>query len=975
MNDKDRTAAGSDRRSLLAELRRLVAMAMLPLLGLVAWSAYQRLQHDLDEALAVAGRFARFTATDIERFLRSTESLLDNAVRHPAVARPGGQDCDQAFSAFAAMAPAYGGYVATDLKGRVVCSGDLPGDQRLPGGAQFPLPAGQDASGARIGQAQLDTMGGWVVPIVRPIPASGGRPVGYAGVRLQTAQLQMIVAGARLPAGTVVGLMDGDGRILAHTASAAGQVRGIVPMARTALGARDEGTLSARGHDGGDYLYGFARVGGTDWIAYAVLPAAPVYASAYLNGLYGLLAMLAMLGLGATLATLYGRRMLLPALGAARAARRAAAGELGVRLPEDGPAEMAYVAKQFNRLLGTVAAERRELAAAERRLRDLFQLSADWYWEQDAECRFTLAEGAAFERAPTSRDFIGKRRWELPGYAPLDGNWEAHQAVVARREPFYDTLFAQAVPGSENHYLRVSGIPVFDASGAFAGYHGVAADVTPEMTRRLALQESERRYRDLFDKNHLVNLLVDPAAGRIVDASAEACVFFGHSITLLKQLTLAELDLQPREDRQSCIEFLRTERPDVKELACRARDGSPLVLEAYAGEIELDGRRLLLLTLHDITERRRAEQELRKLARAVAHSPASIMVADADANIEYVNPRFEEVTGYSLEEVRGRNPRLLQSGLTPKAVYEDLWRTLLAGGEWRGELCNRTRDGELFWEYASISAVLDENGKAANFIAVKENITERKRREAELRELNQTLDRRVAERTAELERANCELDAFSYSVSHDLRAPLRAINGFAHLLEEGDGAALSAEGRELLGRVRRNALRMSELIDEMLRFARIGREALSLAKVSLGETAAEAVREMQAQYPHAEAVVGALPEAVCDPVLVKQVFANLIGNAFKYSGKREAPRIEVGCRREGGESVYFVRDNGAGFDMQHAQRLFGVFQRLHHEKDFPGTGVGLAIVKRIVERHGGRIWAESAPGEGATFSFTLAAAE
>ncbi|MFZ2911006.1 MAG: PDC sensor domain-containing protein, partial [Candidatus Desulfobacillus denitrificans] len=185
MNDKDRTAAGSGRRSLLAELRRLVAMAMLPLLGLVAWSAYQRLQHDLDEALAVTGRFARFTATDIERFLRSTESLLDNAVRHPAVARPGGQDCDQAFSAFAAMAPAYGGYVATDLKGRVVCSGDLPGDQRLPGGAQFPLPAGQDASGARIGQTQLDTMGGWVVPIVRPIPASGGRPVGYAGVRLQ----------------------------------------------------------------------------------------------------------------------------------------------------------------------------------------------------------------------------------------------------------------------------------------------------------------------------------------------------------------------------------------------------------------------------------------------------------------------------------------------------------------------------------------------------------------------------------------------------------------------------------------------------------------------------------------------------------------------------------------------------------------------------------------------------------------------
>ena len=965
---------GAGRRSLLFELWLLVAAALLPLLGLLAWNAHGRLQHDLDEAMAVAGRLARFTATDTERFLRIAESLLAAAARHPAVAGPGRRDCDQAFSAFAALKPAYGGYVVTDPQGRVACSGDMPGIQRLPGGAHAQMPPQAARSRFWVGQIQPDADGGWVVPMIQPARAAADAPQGFAGVRFRTAQFRILVS-ARLPEDAFAGIMDGAGQLLAHTrdSPALGADFGL-GAAMAAMGSRDEGMLRAAGDDGDTHLYGFARVAGTDWVAFAVLPAAPVYAAALAQARNNALASLAVLALGLVLATLVGRRLLRPALGAARAAHRAAGGNLAVRLPEEGPAELAFVAMQFNRMLDALAAERLALAENEKRLHSLFRLSADWYWEQDAEHRFTKVEGGAFDAAPIYKNVIGKRRWEMPDYAPLEGSWDDFRARLERREAFYDLLFRQTTPAGETHFLRASGVPGFDPAGAFAGYHGVASDVTQEMSQRLTLEERERKYRDLFDKNHLINLLVDPASGRIADASEEACAFFDHSRALLAHMDFTELGLRPHGSRQPALDFLGEETAAPKVLDCHSGDGRPRVLEAYPGQVEVGGRRFLFVTLHDITVRRRAEDELRKLVRAVEQSPASILITDTAGNIEYVNPRFEAVTGYAREEAIGQNPRIMQSGLTPKVVYEDLWRTVTAGGEWRGELCNKSKQGELYWEYASISAILDEGGRVLHYLAVKENITERKRREAEILALNETLDQRVAERTAELERANRELDAFSYSVSHDLRAPLRAINGFVHLAEESEGTTLSAEGREMLGRVKRNALRMGELIDDMLKFARIGRGALSLEKVSPGETAAEVVQELQGLYPQAEAVIGSLPGAVCDRALLKQVFANLIGNAFKYSARQAEPKIEIGARQEAGETVYFVRDNGAGFDMQYAQRLFGVFQRLHHENEFPGTGVGLAIVKRIVERHGGRVWAESAPGAGATFHFTLGAA-
>ena len=248
--------------------------------------------------------------------------------------------------------------------------------------------------------------------------------------------------------------------------------------------------------------------------------------------------------------------------------------------------------------------------------------------------------------------------------------------------------------------------------------------------------------------------------------------------------------------------------------------------------------------------------------------------------------------------------------------------------------------------------------------------------DARLRAAARLLRRRdvdLRERTAQLESANRELEAFSYSVSHDLRAPLRAIDGFSEALEIDCAGELSESARDSLRRVRAAAERMSKLIDDLLDLSRLGRIELKRTPVDLGESASAIVDDLVKRCPQRSVAVQVAPGLVADadPELVQIALQNLLDNAWKYTGRTDGARIEVGASPNGSVRVFHVRDNGAGFDMAHATRLFGAFQRLHHERDFEGTGIGLAIVQRIITRHGGRIWAEGAVNAGATFYFTL----
>lgn len=247
-------------------------------------------------------------------------------------------------------------------------------------------------------------------------------------------------------------------------------------------------------------------------------------------------------------------------------------------------------------------------------------------------------------------------------------------------------------------------------------------------------------------------------------------------------------------------------------------------------------------------------------------------------------------------------------------------------------------------------------------------VMQRRKAQADYR-LMAELERRVVQRTSELEATNKELESFSYSVSHDLRAPLRAVDGYAQMLEEDFGGRLDEEGRRLLGVVRSSSRQMAQLIDDLLTFSRTGRREPTKGPVDMTGLARDVVAELGADGATVD--IGALAPARADRALMRQVWLNLIGNALKYSAKGAHPRVEIGGRGEAGENVYWVRDNGVGFDMQYYNKLFGVFQRLHPAQEFPGTGVGLAIVQRVVTRHGGRVWAEGKTGEGAVFYFAL----
>jgi signal transduction histidine kinase len=290
----------------------------------------------------------------------------------------------------------------------------------------------------------------------------------------------------------------------------------------------------------------------------------------------------------------------------------------------------------------------------------------------------------------------------------------------------------------------------------------------------------------------------------------------------------------------------------------------------------------------------------------------------------------------------------------------------------------KTTQDEIGYLVDAFNDMLAEVGRRAEALeasnrSLEHEVAERQRADEDRLKLNAELERRVSERTAQLEAANKELEGFSYSVSHDLRAPLRGIIGFADALMEDHGPALDEEARRKIAIVQDEGRRMGVLIDDLLAFSRLGRKALQIVDLDMGKLARTTLDGLHAQHNGKEIdlQLGVLPRTKGDRVLLGQVWANLLSNALKFSSKNGKPQIFVSAVTDEKEHIYFVRDNGAGFDPRYQSKLFGVFQRLHDASEFPGTGVGLALVQRIVNRHGGRVWAEGKPNEGATFYFTL----
>ncbi|HEX8898050.1 MAG TPA: PAS domain S-box protein, partial [Chthoniobacterales bacterium] len=647
-------------------------------------------------------------------------------------------------------------------------------------------------------------------------------------------------------------------------------------------------------------------------------------------------------------------------------------------------------------------------------------------------------------------------------------------------------------------------------------YVAIRADITARKEIEEQLRRSLREVNDFkaaLDE-HAIVAITDPQ-GRITYVNDKFC-----AISKYSREELLGQDHRIINSGYHSTEFIRDLWTTIThgnvwhgEIKNRAKDGSYYWVDTTIVPFlnEKGKPRQYVAIRADITERKEIEEQLRASLREVSDlktaldEHAIVAITDPQGRITFVNNKFCEISKYSREELLGQDHRIINSGYHPTEFIRDLWTTITHGRVWHGEIKNRAKDGSFYWVDTTIVPFLNEKGKPRQYVAIRADITERKKAEESLREtqarlnstlsagsigtwswdlvndelfadeftasafslepdraakglpaeaylraiheedrpgvrvalqraiescghydveyrvcrkdgecwwlqargrvegdeagkavhflgavmditerkqaqekvrrLNEELEQRVIQRTAELEAANKELEAFSYSVSHDLRAPLRAVDGFSQAVLEDFGPHLPEEGRRYLATIRSGAQKMGALIDDLLTFSRLSRLPLTKRSVNNVRLVRETLEELG--FPpkdrQVEMRVAELPPALGDQALLRQLWVNLLSNAVKYTRRRESAVIEVGFRRgeENGETIYFVRDNGTGFDMRYADKLFGVFQRLHRAEEFEGTGVGLAIVQRIVHRHSGRVWAEAAVDQGATFYFTL----
>jgi PAS domain S-box-containing protein len=508
--------------------------------------------------------------------------------------------------------------------------------------------------------------------------------------------------------------------------------------------------------------------------------------------------------------------------------------------------------------------------------------------------------------------------------------------------------------------ISVTVSPIVDENGRIVGASKVARDITERK-----LEEARAVWLSSFpERNPSPIVELDPL---------ENVIHYSNPAALEQFPTLEAEGLQHP---------LLT---GVQALSAQLPEGGTLQRELSVGQAHfsqllsnVSGTSRVRIYSTDITARRDAERALRereaelhasdrRLAEIVHGMTEACFAVDSEWRFSFVNDRLESLLHQHKAQMLGHTiwslfPKLVGTMLEASCRRAMSERVPLAFELYAPEI-ERWLDVRLFSTGDGLAAFLLD-------------IHDRKLAELEVLRLNRDLERRVLERTEQLEAANKELEAFSYSVSHDLRAPLRAVSGFSRIVTEDYGAELPTEAKAHLQKICDGAARMGTLIDDLLAFARLSRLPLSKQSVNAEQQARDALCELQPEYAgHAlEVRIGQLAPCHGDPALLKQVWVNLLSNALKYSKNRDPAVIEIGSASELDSVVYFVRDNGTGFDMRYADKLFGVFQRLHREEDFAGTGVGLAIVHRIVTRHGGRIWASAAPNQGATFHFSLPAA-
>ncbi|MCK9279959.1 MAG: PAS domain S-box protein [Melioribacteraceae bacterium] len=639
---------------------------------------------------------------------------------------------------------------------------------------------------------------------------------------------------------------------------------------------------------------------------------------------------------------------------------------------KDRPERLPHAIKRaLNEVKENAALQKteRELLESEIRFRQVAETAQEWIWEVDTEGMYTYS-------SPVIEILLGYKPDEVVGkmhfydfFAPDVKESLRKMAFEAfnERKLFRNFENKNIHKNGKSVILSTSGSPIFDNNGNVKGYRGVDEDITDRKKSEDALKQSEEKFRNLFYNHSAVKLIIDPDTGKIIEANEAAASFYGWQIEKLQNMNVSQLNDLTTEEIRIVMDKARTLKKNHFEFRHRKADNSFVDVEVFSSIIKISNKEYLHSIVHDISEKKKVEERLKLLNRAVDSSNVAIKITDANGHIIYTNPFFSQLSGYSAEEVIGKNPRFLKSGTQANSFYKELWETILSGKDWTGEIQNKRKNGELCWERSSISPIVNNDGIITNFVAINEDITEKKKMIEDLTD--------AKEKAEEMNRVK---SFFFANMSHELRTPFVGIMGYTEFLFN---EIEDKDHKEMLNGIMSASRRMLSTLDNILNLTKIefDRLELNLKPTKLKDILDRLVNEYQIQI----AIKGlklninnSNEELIfyTDESILTEIISNLFSNAIKYTEKGTIEIYSIiETEEENKVLVIEILDTGIGIPLDKQSMIFDEFRQVSEgiARNFQGSGLGLTIVKRELNQIGGTISVNSVEGKGSTFTIRL----